>query len=433
MHQHPGGWRAASVTLLLIGSAVTVLEAGPAAPTGVAATCHGEPVTLVGSDRAVLQGTEVRDVIVTNGAREVHAGAGDDLICVTGARQTYVYAEAGDDLVTTLRLPSGVRLASVYLGVGADRFLGGPGADFVHADELSSGIVDDDVVFTGAGPDTVVMGDFDLRDQDVVRLGPGDDTAFPHGDGARIHGGPGRDTLDKNALSPWRFDNRVGEASEGGVVRFSWDSLERFSFFALSGTVTFRGSDRDEFVQAHDPPGEPTGYDVQMGGGSDHVDVDNAVLALSDSRFRLGTGRDTLQITDLADADLDGAFHVRLDLGEVWLRHAGQVRRTPVSSAEDFLGSFLDDVSVVGTAGPNRIEFEQHCRARVQGLGGADVIVARSTWFDPACRQVFRGGDGNDVLVGAGQDDRLLGGPGRDVARGRGGTDVCWAERTYGC
>ena len=40
---------------------------------------------------------------------------------------------------------------------------------------------------------------------------------------------------------------------------------------------------------------------------------------------------------------------------------------------------------------------------------------------------------GNDVLVGSLLDEKLLGGPGRDVARGGPGRDVCDAETRMGC
>jgi Ca2+-binding RTX toxin-like protein len=45
----------------------------------------------------------------------------------------------------------------------------------------------------------------------------------------------------------------------------------------------------------------------------------------------------------------------------------------------------------------------------------------------------FFGAAGDDVLTGLRWSDRLVGGPGRDVANGRGGRDECVAEIELRC
>lgn len=72
----------------------------------VGETCNGQAATLVGTPGGVVTGTDGPDVIVTNGAARVEAGAGDDVICTTGTvaadpfnPAVAVLAGAGNDLV----------------------------------------------------------------------------------------------------------------------------------------------------------------------------------------------------------------------------------------------------------------------------------------------------------------------------------------------
>ena len=51
----------------------------------------------------------------------------------------------------------------------------------------------------------------------------------------------------------------------------------------------------------------------------------------------------------------------------------------------------------------------------------------------PSAPRGFDGGPGDDLLVGSTVDDVLIGGPGRDEARGHEGTDTCSAEHELGC
>jgi Ca2+-binding RTX toxin-like protein len=64
-----------------------------------------------------------------------------------------------------------------------------------------------------------------------------------------------------------------------------------------------------------------------------------------------------------------------------------------------------------------------------KGTNGTDVVTAH-----PDFRAKIFGRDGADVLTGSRQPDRLDGGPGFDIVRGRNGNDTCLrAERRSSC
>ena len=119
--------RTTTLTASMVGTAVlgaTFL----AAPTALAAgeTCRGEAATIVGTT-PTLHGTAGRDVIVTGSSTDVFAGAGDDLICVTGkgANVNLVGVDAGpgDDVVDSTAMERYHYLTAI-LGDGSDTFVG---------------------------------------------------------------------------------------------------------------------------------------------------------------------------------------------------------------------------------------------------------------------------------------------------------------------
>ncbi|KAA1419107.1 calcium-binding protein [Nocardioides humilatus] len=135
--------RTISATLLL-----TLLALGLASPPTASAgtpTCQGLAATLVGTRGADLRGTAGDDVVVTNGARNVHTRAGDDVICVTRGELVDVVPGAGDDLVDTtafngphVETDLGERGADG--SSGDDTYVGGDGWDEVS---IHSGIASD--------------------------------------------------------------------------------------------------------------------------------------------------------------------------------------------------------------------------------------------------------------------------------------------------
>lgn len=71
--------------LLLTASSSALIPSSPTSARAAEQLCLGQVPTIVGApDEFVVEGTDGPDVIITDGALEVDALGGDDLVCVTG-------------------------------------------------------------------------------------------------------------------------------------------------------------------------------------------------------------------------------------------------------------------------------------------------------------------------------------------------------------
>jgi Ca2+-binding RTX toxin-like protein len=209
----------------------------------------------------MVVGTEGPDVIVTVGAYDVDARGGDDLVCVDGA--AYVWGGAGADVVQNTG--SGRSSMTVFLDEGDDVFVGGPAGERVYTD------AGQDTVASGSGNDTVLSGERDEVNGDVLELGPGDDivsyAAASMGTRGALDGGPGSDLFvavgsrDGGAAGPFAdhvpviVDNSRGESTVGGAPHARWTGLERFDLSrASTNPLTFRGSAADEVLEVSRAP-----------------------------------------------------------------------------------------------------------------------------------------------------------------------------------
>ena len=138
--------RTTPVTAALLASLAPalVLLAAPTA-SGAGETCRGEAATIVGAPEGHVVGTSGDDVIVSNVAWSVDAGAGDDLICLSPAEGEFqgnvveVAAGPGDDVVVS----EGEHNNSwTDLGPGRDEFQGGGWSDRVAASLDDTVVVD---------------------------------------------------------------------------------------------------------------------------------------------------------------------------------------------------------------------------------------------------------------------------------------------------
>ena len=110
-----------STALLAVAPTLALVASSLTAPVPASAerarTCQGATATMVGGPGiATVQGTPGDDVIVSNGS-DVEAGAGDDLICLTGGTVSVKGGE-GDDQVTLA--PGGQGRSTSIGGSGRD-------------------------------------------------------------------------------------------------------------------------------------------------------------------------------------------------------------------------------------------------------------------------------------------------------------------------
>lgn len=386
-------------------------------------TCEGRAATIVGAPGQYLTGTAGDDVVVTAGASSVDAGAGDDLICATGAG---VWAK---------------------LGPGVDVFRGGGWTDSVTAEEEGGRFVDD--VVTGGGSDRVQVAGAGMADAARIDLGVGEWDALTV-------------LSDPLALS---VDAGRREIAVAGQRAWWWAGDVRAYAVHAAARVDFQGTDAPEALYLDDAwDGQPAQQPsrpgtVRLGGGDDHVAV-----ASTDGPGQVldgGPGQDTWTVTALQG-------RTRLDLEQRGATLPSGARLLLEGMERHRL--LTQEVAVRGTARADDVTVVS-CRADIRTRGGADRVMVSQVWSalgdsllppsrgcphtaavdaGPGADRVsgyggndrIRGGPGHDVLVGGAGDDRLDGGPGNDVIEGRAGDDRvrggpgrdrCSGERRSGC
>lgn len=400
----------------------------------VGETCDGLLATIVGIPGGTTTGTEDADVIVSNGAAQVDALGGDDVICTTATPAgtgVTVYAGPGADVIDRRSDADPAAAGGISPDAGADLVLGGPGSDQVQLHDL-----DADVVSLGAGDDEVeVRSDVlttDVR-RDVVDLGAGDDLVEVVNDTTgvllTVDGGDGQDAVHGYVVGDgdWVLDAARGLIRHEAVTVADISGLEEYGWFTLAHW-RFVGSEADEVVTGR--LGHLTRAD--LAGGHDVLDVswfhrppDLSARPVLDG----GAGRDLLDLRDSLEKD----GPLQLDWQRSTLRIGTQLKGR-VSGFEDaeLRGRAIQ---FVGNRRPNTV-VAAGCLLQLRGLGGADRLTLepyRSSYCPKRPQQAY-GGPGDDRLLGSAHQDLLVGGPGHDVAEAGGGHDRCpGVEVRRGC
>lgn len=409
-------------------------------------TCHGLTATMVGSVGSTIHGTDDADVIVTNGASEVHAEAGADTICTTNVagpgvdEWADVSAGPGDDLVDTTG-NEGVR-SFVYLDEGDDVFLGGDEEDIVK----SAGWEGDpdqaegaDRVTTGAGRDWVTTGGtLAAPDGDTIDLGPGADELELRGAiglDASWTGGTEDDQITIEVLrgsATWVWDNNAGEVTRNGLHAGTMSSFERFNFWSgRASHYSFVGGPEREVVRAM-----VALDDVSLGGGNDRVQLWNDEL-IDDSALDMhgGSGVDTLKI---GFGYNDGYADLNLAQGQLRLVKPKMSGATSTLDGFERAQVYAYWAHVIGSSADERIQWDA-CHGNVAGRRGDDTLRFVPSeenscgYYNEDADITINGGRGDDRLTGGDFPDRLYGGPGDDYANGRTNRDLCRVETSLRC
>jgi Ca2+-binding RTX toxin-like protein len=393
------------------------------APTAHAAapTCGGLKATIVGNDKAnAITGTPQRDVIAARGGNDTVRGiGGNDVIC------------GGDGADTILG------------GDGNDRIWGE--ADLLRIDQFGRVVKKGDSISGGAGDDTIDLGYdprpasegtqvqldglayadapapvvVDFRASTTVPIAAdGNDTVTGFDGGIRLVGSPLGDTV-KGTNSADVVSGRGGDDTIFG--RGGDDVLVADA----PGTV---GNDRLYGDAGDDDLGGTVGYDLFVGGsGSDTL----GSTAETYQNFRGGSGIDTV------------TFPIPLESGFVVKGHGGQDKLRVLPSSNPALKPTLRIDQLKKTTvrglqpytlegkitGFSDIQLPARTLSIFKGSNESEVITAH-----PDYRAMIYGRGGADVMTGSRQPDRLDGGNGFDIARGRGGNDTCKnAEKRSSC
>ncbi|MBL9136361.1 MAG: hypothetical protein JNK85_10860 [Verrucomicrobiales bacterium] len=335
-----------------------------------------------------LVGTDVTRVDLDL-ASVADTGVGDgqaDTVVVSGSQ--------GNDVVTLLEtagelqvngLSAALRIRAAEGSNDQLAFQAQGGDDVVNASGLPAGRIGL-VINGGLGADLLIGS----AGNDLIAGGDGNDTVLAGGGDDQLVWNPGD-------------DNDVFEGQAGAdVMIFNGANVsENINISANGGRVIF------------------------------FRNIANVVMDLNDMetiRYHALGGADTVVVNDLSGTDV---VDVDIDLANPAASGNGDGQSDSVTvqgtSGDDVVLVFGDatGVTVIGLAAQVHIGGSEVANDRlvINALAGDDVVEA-SGLPDGHLRLVADGGEGNDILVGSGGPDTLLGGPGDDVLLGGDGLDV---------
>jgi Ca2+-binding RTX toxin-like protein len=393
------------------------------APTAQAAavTCGGLRATIVGSESGTtITGTARRDVIAARGGNDTIRGlAGNDVICGGDGADTILGGD-GDDRIwgesDLLRIDVYGRIVKK-----GDTISGGAGNDTIDLGydprpATDSTVLELDAVTYANAPAAVVV---DFRASTTVPVtADGSDTVTGYDGGIRLVGSPLGDTVkgtnSRDVISPRGGDDTI--FGRGGDDVIAADA---------PGTA---GNDRLYGEAGDDVLSGTVGIDTFVGGsGSDTL----STTSESHQVLRGGGGSDTI------------TFPMPVESGFVAKGHGGQDKLRIVASSNPALKPTLRIDQLKRTTirglqpytlegrinGFSDVVLPARAASIFKGSNDSEIITA-----NPDYRVQIYGRGGADVMTGSDEPDRLDGGKGFDIARGRGGNDTCKAaEKRSSC
>jgi Ca2+-binding RTX toxin-like protein len=335
----------------------------------------GSPQTDGQPDTVTINATQGNDVFAVRGV----AGSATVETFGLAANATLTRVESaldrltlnglgGDDTIDATALDAGIINLTMNGGLGADRFLGSAGNDFINGGD------GDDVALMGAGNDTFVWN-------------PGDDDDT-------LEGQAGFDTMLFNGAN---VAENIDISTNGG----------RAIFFRNVANVTMDLNDVEKIT--FNALGGPDNIVVNDLSGTDVTQIDLALAAAGGG----GDGQpDTVTAIGTDGDDVVQAFGDAAGVSVVGL--AARIDIRGAEAADDRLAVNLlagDDLFDGSGLAANSIQLT------VDGGDGDDVLI---------------GGAGSDTLLGGAGDDVLIGGGGLDVLDGGTGDNVVIQSATAG-
>lgn len=272
--------------------------------------------------------------------------------------------------------------------------------------------------------------------ESVVSGGEGDDVLYPMDySPSSYDGGPGNDEL---SYSSQGFTGSTGEihALGGGAATIVRaynvsDSAQGFETFeGFDGPTKFYGSaDVDHFIGTKN-----NDWFLPLG-GNDIIDGGESINPFGNDADVLSMGASTAPITfDLTDATVTGEgtdtyTDVELLQGSPQNdRFEGDPHVDGIIQIDGYGGHDVLDLSTANW--PQSVYLGPDTPPNWLWAMGIAVVIGsdendRLVFASGDVRAHFRGGRGDDTLIGGPLDDVLTGGPGNDTLRGKGGVDTC--------
>jgi len=379
-----------------------------------------------GNDR--LRGTNNDDVIDGLAGNDIISGRGGDDVIIGGEGNDRLYGGSGDDTFVVTGDSQGF-----------DRVIGGSGDDQIVAgaddttiglnnfgnwvETISSGGFDNVTIEGTAGNNTLNFSRTDLDGIEAIDAGAGndrvigsagDDTIIGGAGNDRLTGGAGDDTFVINGTGDG-FDRFSGGAGNDQVVAGSDDTSIGLAYFNNSvETISSDGNDGVTIVgtagnnRLNFSSTELDGIEaIDVGAGNDRVTGsagdDTIIGGAGNDRLSGGAGDDTFVINgtgDGFDRFSGGAGNDQIVAGSddtsIGLAYFN-------NSVETISSDGNDGVTIVGTAGNNRLNFSS---TELDGIEAIDVGAGNDR---------VTGSAGDDVIIGGAGNDRLSGGDGDDT------------------
>lgn len=396
---------------------------GTGADDGEAGGAEGDDIgddveaVLGGSDADHIVGNDEDNVLRGGpGSDVIDGGDGDDIVDGDAGNDTLV-GGPGEDTVSFFGGPA----VTANLATGSAT---GQGTDSLSGFENVEGGAHGDVLI-GDGGDNVLIG---RGGADILSGGGGDD---------ELHGGEGNDTLaGESGDDLLRGNGGSDTASFAG-------SPAPVSVNIGAGTATGEGTDVLVGVEnATGGPGDDTlvgndqantliggggkdsivGFggndDLQGGPGDDAIDggAGDDVIAGGDGNDTLAGGPGGDVFREGAEKAPNGADEISGGPGRDLVTYAGRRNRVRVTIA-----------APAGDGGRGEGDRVGGDVEKVRGTSHNDVLIGnggKNTLIGGAGDDILKGRGGRDRLIGGAGDDRLDGGPGPDVCRGGGGRNV---------
>lgn len=415
--------RLVPTAVLVLGLAVPLsapVVTGAASAQAAVPRCDGLKATIVGTAKGnVIRGTRRRDVIWAGDGNDVIRGlGGNDVICGGFGADRIVGGPGNDrllgeeDAYTTDVYGRVVKRGDTLVGQGGDDYLS-PGYD--PRPTTPGAPVTPDTVSYASAPGPVVVS----LTQNPAPVGADGSDALVTGGDLRLVGTDHADTVSGSFHHEWLYgrggdDRLYGQGGDDVLVADAGTTAGNDLLSGgsgddqLSGSVgadTFVGSSGEDTMSS-----TSTSRQVFRGGGG--ADTVSFPLPLESGFVAKGyDGQDRLRLLAHPNPALKPT--VRIDQRKSRTTIRGLTASTLTGRINGFSDVFL----------PGR------ALSIYKGTKGTDVVTAH-----PDFRAKIFGRDGTDVLTGSRQPDRLDGGPGFDIARGRGGNDTCpRAERRSSC
>ena len=401
--------------------------AGLAVPLAVAPTAHAAPscaglkATIVGNDKPnAITGTARRDVVVARGGNDTIRGlGGNDVICGGDGADTILGGDGNDRLLGETDL---VRFDQFGRTIKkGDTISGGPGDDTIDLGydprPASDGtaVLLDGVTYVHAVAPVVV----DFRAAATVPIAAdGNDTVTGFDGGIRLAGSPFADTVkgtnSTDVIAARGGDDTIfGRGGDDTIVADASGAVGNDRLYGDAGDDTLTGSlGSDTFVggSGADTLGSTSELHQQFRGGSGVDTVTFPIPAESGFSARGHGGQDKLRLLPSSNPAIKPTL--RID----------QMKQTTIRGLQPFtlegrINGFSD------------IVLPARALSIFKGSNDSEIVTAH-----PDYRAMIYGRGGADVMTGSRQPDRLDGGGGFDIARGRGGNDTCKAaEKRSSC